>query len=508
MKRILRTTALLLTALLLLASCSNIYELSKESMAPYFDFDRSAYTGLQLKVDQAYEITDEMVESYIQDILWQHRHTVISQKISLGDEVGLYIRATHNGQPLPPGAVPPSFTALRHETEDADDPYYYRYNFYSDESLKLKLGENDGLPALVRDALLTVAPNETKRVASGGTVLENEKVCITYYAYYTKGEETVFLSTAFGAYFDLADLPAEHMAQKAVGEIVGTSYKFVEKQTIEGTEYDVTYECLVETIIDEEIPLLVSHTLANDTFAADSEYAYLNGETIEYHIVVSGIYRVPSLTEDFLANQLDYYPDVDDTVAAFRKEIKDSLIQEQKEEHIYGALWAEISSRLSPARYPDRLVKQTEDSIRSILSDPEFTQGYATAGFSSSEAYIRAYFGITEAPYKDLSLEVALRTYIYDLRDQEMLYYYFLQVEGITFTEEEYQAYLARRSEDLSAYTGVTYTPQETEQYFDSYYGMGYLGTGFLRECLLYEHIAEFIYQNNELIYVDLEDAA
>ncbi len=502
---------IVLAVILSLSQPSPGYNLFLEDMGNYFTLTREDYTGNSFTIDKKYEVTDEMVESYIEGVLLDHRTTTISLPVALGDTVGLYIRAVdHEGKPLSGYAVPTHFTALSSVGDDGER--FYSYNYFMSDPAEIKLGEDDGLPTSVRDAVLGTIPKDTVRQTSvGGKVNGTETVFLTYISYYTDDKgNAVFVDEMSGLLVDLSAPSDNLLYKKTVGQTVGRSYslKNFEKRVIDGVERELTYDCLVERVLDKETALTVSETLSADAFSAESPYAYLNGQTITYHIVIAGCYTTPVLSESFIRYKLNFKTDDKDVVGAYRRAVKEALIQEQKNENIYAVLWGIASAEWEPSSYPAGVVAEVMSSVEYILADQDFNTNYEAAGFQSAEEYIRNTFGLTGDDYKELSLREALSQYIYAVKAGEMLYYFFIQKEDIGFTEEEYMVYLERRTAELQQEFGdPRISLQYTEEYYDRQYGTGYLGTGFLRECLMYEKIAEFLYQNNTIEYKEMENA-
>ncbi len=484
MKRILSILLLSATLVALLSSCRNPnpedYVMMDDDMRKYFDVDRSDYTGKTIEIDKKYEVTDEAVNAKIDEVLWENRRTVDKNKeIAEGDFVGFYVRGEYNGVTLP----------------DGDST-----NYTTGSPVYATLGKTPMREA-IKNALLgkKVADYSLSRMFAG-IVSKSQNIMISYFGYYygDDGKEVEYIYRD-SQYVKLSDTDSK-LYLSAVGETVGNIYSYQEKTVIDGVEREVTYNCLVDCIIGQEVAIEVPCTLEADAYASDSEFAYLNGQEVVFYVIPMGIYKVPVLDETFVTITLEFDTEEEDIVAAYRQSVRDALEKEMAQNYVYSRVFRYFAEHVKPTSYPKALdlENQIPKAVEELLAAQDWEKIAEANGYKSGDEFIRAYYGIDgDARYDAMTLSEALETYMWENNNEDMLMCLLLQLEKIAATDEEYRQYLQDFSDRLIE-TDPIYTPEYIEYiYAQDYYD------GYLRELLDFDKLGAFLLKNNNIVYIE-----
>ena len=451
-----------------------------DDMRKYFDVDRSDYTGQTIEIDKQYEITDEDINEVIEATLWENRRAVNKNKeIALGDLVGFYVRGEYNGMSLPDGDTT---------------------NYTTGAPVYVTLGETVMREAIM-EALLgkRVADYSLSRMFAG-VVSKSQNIMMSYYGYYygDGGKEVEYIYRD-SIYVELSATESR-LYLSAVGESVGKIYSYKEKTVIDGVEREVTYNCVVDCIVDSEVAIEVPCTLEDDAYPSDSEFAYLNGQDVVFYVVPIGIYKVPVLDENFVTITLEFETEEDDVVAAYKRSVRESLEKEMAQNHIYSRVFRYFAERLKPRSYPKVLDLENEipKTVEELLLAEDWDKIAASNGYKSGEEFLRDYYGIKgDERFDAMEIAEALETYMWEENNEDMLMCLLLQLETLSANDEEYQAYLQEFSDRLIE-TDPIYTPEYIEYiYAQDYYD------GYLRELLDFDRLGEFLFKNNTIVYVE-----
>lgn len=484
MKKILSFLLLGTMLLTLLTSCQNPnpedYVMMNDDMRKYFDIDRSDYTGQTIEIDKQYEITDEDVNANIEAILWENRRAVDKNKaIAEGDFVGFYVRGEYNGLSLP----------------DGDST-----NYTTGTPVYVTLGETKMREA-IKEALIgkKVADYSLSRMFAG-VVSKTQTVMMSYYGYYygDDGKEVEYIYRD-SIYVKLQETDTA-LYRSAIGETVGEIYSYKEKAVIDGVERELTYNCVVDCIIGEEVAIEVPCTLESDAYPSDGEFAFLNGQDVVFYVVPIGIYKVPKLDETFVTITLEFETDEEDVVQAYRRSVRETLEKEMAQNYVYSRVFRYFVERVKPHSYPKVLDLENAipKTVEELLAAEDWDAVAPSYGYETGEEFLRGYYGIDgDERYEALELSEALTAYMWDNNNEDMLMCLLLQMEKLAASDEEYRQYLQDFSDRLIE-TDPIYTPEYIEYiYTQDYY------EGYLRELLDFDRLGAFLLENNNIVYVE-----
>ncbi len=500
MKKLL--SALLLAALLLTLAVScqpKEFVLMDEDMRRYFSMKREDYTGVTLSIPAKYEVTDAMVDTALEAIVQEHMYALPNKTIEGGDFVSFYLRGEYEGRPLP------------------------EFSNYADAPIYLMLSSTSGdvLPELYTALVGTLPADYMLLREYAGIVRENEKILVSYYGFYYDDEnKRVMYEDVGSVYYDLATDTLPACLSEVQGKTIGETYFYNRKETvdgvetvigyipvvIDGVERQVHYAYRVSCRIVTERAVEFSAVLPDDTYAADSPYAYLNGKTVTLYAIPSAVYRRPTLNASFFYQYYGFTaPAGEDVVTAFKAHLREKLEADMAEAYLYDYVYNYFFARLKPHSLPKEIkIDESLEGILSALADAhEITVDEL---LRDEEVLLRSIYGLNSGDYKDMEILDALRAYVRRETEKKMLLVYLLQVENLRFTDAEYTAYIEAYVVDYNASHNTSYTVQELEAAYEEQSGITF------REALEIDRVKKFLYENNTFRFVPegeiLDDSA
>ncbi len=497
MKKILSTALLLAVLLTVAASCRPTeFVLMNEDMRPYFSLTRADYTGVTVPVPPEYEVTDAMVDAALQAVINEHTHAIPGKTIEDGDYVGYYIRGEYDGQPLP----------------DLSS------NYSGSPTYTTLSGEDEGLLPELYSALIGKLPKDYNLLREyGGTAKADDAILFSYYGYYYDDNlKPVVYAYASGLHYDLAasDLPL--LVQSAVGKTVGEEYRYFRKEVVDGVETtigyitemvdgverQVYYACKVLCRITEETAIEFTATLSSDMYDENSPYAYLNGQTVTFYAVPTGVYRRPTLDADFFLLHYGFEAEEgEDVVSAFKAYLRSEIEADIAEEYLYDYVYEYFLQRLKPDSFPKEMGLETAvpKAVDDLLNDPDLPSISSYYGMTEEE-FLRKQYGLNTEEYASMEIREALEQYIWNENGKQMLCAYLLQVENLRLSDEEYAYYLDEYTKEYNEQNGTNLTSEQMEALFNQ------TEEEYFREHLEIQNIKMFLYENNTFDFTEKEE--
>lgn len=180
------------------------------------------------------------------------------------------------------------------------------------------------------------------------------------------------------------------------------------------------------------------------TFPEDYQSADVAGKDAEFVVTINGIYEVPEMTDEFVADKLAAYGS---TVEEYHQYLKDTNYEDRYTAYIEKYL----TDNSTIAKYPKKYLKSLKETTRfqdeqSFQYMNQMYMQYYGSGYGSFEEYT----GQTEEEYlADLTTR-AEETCKIKLADQAIL-----ESEGITVTEADAKAYIAQQYGSEDSYASV-----------------------------------------------------
>lgn len=174
------------------------------------------------------------------------------------------------------------------------------------------------------------------------------------------------------------------------------------------------------------------------------------GVTFVVTVLSKEVKVIPELTDKFVKDNSEV-----DTIAEYRTEVGKALEQAQYDEKLYDIkfdLYSKIIEETKVLKYPEKEVKEQVKEVTKTYKDK------AKAADKKWEIYLEEDLMVTEDEFNKEA-----KAYAEELVKQEMIIYAIAEKEGISVTEEEYDAYL----QSMLASSGFA-----DEKAFESYAGM------------------------------------
>ncbi len=218
------------------------------------------------------------------------------------------------------------------------------------------------------------------------------------------------------------------------------------------------------------------------TFPADYHSKDLAGKSVIFKVYVEYIdEKAPAeYTDKFITETLGYKTTATDVKADFEKYLKDEYLPSMRENEIANLIWEKITEKAVIIAYPEGELEYVFSSYESQYK--QYYQYYSSM-FSSYEAFMNAYLG---ASWKT-QLEEQSKTDV----EQNLIFHYIAQVEGMTITETDYQNAI-QYYVDYYTEQGTSLTAKEIEQYF---------GERMIKEQALWTKVQNFLIANCNVVY-------
>ncbi len=287
-------------------------------------------------------------------------------------------------------------------------------------------------------------------------------------------EEAIF--TALSSY---AELQKDSSLKIAEEDMVNIDYiGYIDGETFEGgstngagTSLTVGSGMYIEGFEDGLIGAAPGDELTlNLKFPDNYQNASLKGKDVIFEVTVNGIYSVPELTDELVA---EHFSEVADSAEAYKKHVTDSLYQNNllnkvMEKVINGSTISEY-----PEKYYDNLydIYAYEYAYNFQYANNQYYQ--ATGSYRWNNPY--EYYGVTETEYKEKIVETV------DANAQ-----YYLVAQAI----HEKENLPVPAEEDIAAYIAdMGYTEENKETVLDLY-GEKYL-VQYVMADQAFQHITE-----------------
>lgn len=483
--------------------------------------------GAEAKVD---DVDDEAVIKYINSLLLNNKTPEKSGKvnkteaISYADSVYLYVL----------------YISKDGETIDVD----YFNNAYAQGGEYVVGAETFGED--FDSKLIGLIPRESGTVEyiTVGDIADGDVLCVTYEAT-IDGEEKAYKGFA-NERWDLSALKEDK--REAVLEnckAIGQQFTFDLTEDIDedGDEELVHYKATVSAIALEENVYTLKATLPEDYFgkSMDEKYTALNGQEIEFHIVIdySVAYTVvyessvektdengkkvtekvsvnvetfDKLTAEYIKATLGY----DHGAAGSTAEEKDAAAREKYFAHIkeqltesyessvrtaaLSLIWNHLLDTLSFTSLPEEAKTDNALEVLYELENTYNTYAYQYSDFKqyypTLEDFARYMFGYTEEEYANYS-DYVNGVLAVKVTKQNMLYAAIYNRLGVKDDTAKYNTVRARLIEELkesAASQGTTITDEEAVKYFNDNYGATYLD-----QMIMQEMVEDYLVANNTI---------
>ena len=219
------------------------------------------------------------------------------------------------------------------------------------------------------------------------------------------------------------------------------------------------------------------------TFPSDYHSADLAGKAVVFKVYVEYIdEKAPAEYNDsFIKDTLGYSTTATDVKADFEKYLKETYLPSMKENEMANLIWEEITEKAVILNYPEGELEYFSSSYESQYK--QYYDYYYKNMFSSYDEFMKAYFG------NDWKKEFEEQSKI-DV-EQNLIFHYIAQVEGMTITETDYQNAIQYYI-DYYAEQNTQLTAKEVEQYF---------GERMIKEQALWTKVQNFLIANCNVVY-------
>ena len=192
------------------------------------------------------------------------------------------------------------------------------------------------------------------------------------------------------------------------------------------------------------------------TFPADYHSKDLAGKSVIFKVYVEYIdEKAPAeYTDKFITETLGYKTTATDVKADFEKYLKDTYLPSMKENEIANKIWEAVTEKAVIVAYPEGELEYFAASYESQYK--QYYQYYSSM-FASYEAFMNAYLGSNWKTELEEQSKIDV--------EQNLIFHYIAQVEGMTITETDYQN-AVKYYIDYYAEQGQTLTSAQVEQYF------------------------------------------
>ena len=222
----------------------------------------------------------------------------------------------------------------------------------------------------------------------------------------------------------------------------------------------------------------VGETVALNLVFPETYYSDLAGKQVTFNVTIKGI--CSDNFTDTVASELSEGKYT--TVSAFREYFRqylEELEDSQVLSDVYSSIWTILEAQAVFTGYPKEQYDYYYNYyVNYIIS---YAQYYGIDYDTALEA-----MGQTDETLKELALD-----YVH----QDMILNYIANAEGIELTDEAYRDYLDQMVTYYNS-QGYTYTAEQLEESFNSYYGDGYLKSKAFEEkvCMAVYNYATVTY--------------
>ena len=467
---------LVLSALLLFASCGFSYEKSK--LGKYVDLSREDYYGLTVSIPAAKTVEEKDIDLEIETFRL-HLRTLVSEgevtrHAAWGDNVNLYYHITvvnETGSFLP-------MDGFSNMTENEPGPFVIGGGV---------------LPEVFENGLTGHAAIETlfsPKTASTDTVAASDVVYLDLTYRYTDGENEVS-ATTYGARIDLSENAAA--ASAFVGMNPGDEFDFGYNDG-DPIVFDWDGDGENETLaaVGALRSLSRGETLGRieGDVAADYYDEAIAGKRVVLLYAIASVdeYSVPEITEELLEENVPEFKlsEGGDLEEEFRDYVYRLLVNESRREWqatIETKLWERLNALDCIKKYPAAALRaEIKEQKRQLERLYEyygaiFEEQYGTNPYETVEDFGYAYYDLEGSDYADvydyLKNEVAPNTV-----KQKLIIYYIAEVEGWRATKEEYETELPKQLTYYAESEGIT-TAEALQKY----------GEDFFRQAIQYNKV-------------------
>ena len=323
-----------------------------------------------------------------------------------------------------------------------------------------------------------------------GSVDENHYIYVTYKR--TEGSSTT-KSSFSSVRMDLSsDLDKEYgvgFKEKVLSGVIGTAFDF-KATTAEGVEYSYT-DFKIDFAIKRDMKPLVIECY----FPYDYNTANLRNETAIFEVYVDGVvdYDAPEFNVEYLQGKLDdedFGLDEEDIADyegetiiekyyAYAKETLNELYEEEYNELVKQAVWAQYLKMFTVKKYPGAKVNEVYEAYIQEMKDQfdstggqvynSYTGSYQT--YETLDTYATAYLGLSSTStitWKDYIL-----SQVESIIKERLIMYYILRTDNLFVSDEDFaKLYDATKQEYLDAYVEqyLEYESKTREDYTDEEY--------------------------------------
>lgn len=246
-----------------------------------------------------------------------------------------------------------------------------------------------------------------------------------------------------------------------VGTIDGVAF---DGGTAEGSDLTIGSGTFIDDFEQQLIGYKVGETVNVEvTFPDDYATAELAGQDAVFEVVINGVYVLPELTDDFIA---EYYSAYATTVDGYRQYLKDT----NYEDNLLAYLQTYVTDNSPVVKYPAKYLKSVKETT--MYSDQETYEymnqmymQYYGYGFNSFEEYS----GMTNEEYM-----AQLQSRAEESCKSTLIRQAILESEGVSVTEDEIKASVVDAYGSEDSYASVV-----------EEYGLGYLASDIMSSKVL-----------------------
>ena len=261
-----------------------------------------------------------------------------------------------------------------------------------------------------------------------------------------------------------------------VGKIDGEEF---DGGSAKGSDLTIGSGQFIDGFEDQLIGANIGDTVTvNVTFPDDYQNADVAGKDAEFTVTINSIKvsEVPELTDEWVAANFDDYK----TVKEYKKAKKAELVA-QKEEEAETAKKADVLTTIVDSStisgYPQDEIDEYVDNMKS------YYESYASyMGTDFATLLEQGFGGMTEDEFQEQATELGKQTIA-----REMVCSVIAEKEGITVSDEEYQAGLEKYTSD--------YNYETTDAFLEDY------SEEVVKKNLVFEKVLDFI--SEQAVVVD-----
>ena len=250
--------------------------------------------------------------------------------------------------------------------------------------------------------------------------------------------------------------------------------------TAQGTDLEIGSGMFIEGFEEQLIGVAVGETVDINVTFPDYYVEDLAGKDAVFTVTINYIKRMPEVTDDLISQLTDgEYTTVFDYREYMRSVLMESA-QQTQEDMINEELMTQLYNTCTIDSYPEELIEYSVKEARNQ---------YITM--------LPAYYGLSYNDFLDMygmsdeEFRVSLAEMARDSLKQEMILLAIAEAEGMTISEEEYEA-------GLQEYADTYGFP--TMEEFEAQYGRE-----VIEDALLFDKVQDFIRENAVITYTEPE---